>query len=92
MECVEYAVVKCNQSFEVGIEGSIGMGCECEKWMIMGFVIAISFSCMMEGAVAARHLMKTPNGPPPPPPTCIIRPDLIICLSPPPPRSTTTAP
>ncbi|KAL9284912.1 hypothetical protein ACSQ67_024736 [Phaseolus vulgaris] len=32
--------------------------------MILWFVIAISFSGMMERAVAARHLMQTPNLPP----------------------------
>jgi len=40
---------------KVGIEE---MGSECKKWMIFGFVIAISFSLAMEGALAARHLMQ----------------------------------
>ncbi|QCD84175.1 hypothetical protein DEO72_LG2g4525 [Vigna unguiculata] len=34
------------------------MGSVCKKWMVFGFVIAISFSLVMEGALAARHLMQ----------------------------------
>jgi len=36
------------------------MGSECKKCMIFTFVIAISFSLVMEGALAARHLMDAP--------------------------------
>jgi len=44
---------------KVGIEENIiGMGSECKKWMIFAFVIAISFSLIMEGALAARHFMQ----------------------------------
>jgi len=46
--------MKCIQ-VKVGIEE---MGSECKKWMIFAFVIAISFSLVMEGALAARHLMQ----------------------------------
>ncbi|WVZ22379.1 hypothetical protein V8G54_000923 [Vigna mungo] len=40
------------------IEEKIDMGSESKKLMILAFVIAISFSVMMDGALAARHLMQ----------------------------------
>ncbi|KAG2410016.1 Kinesin-like protein [Vigna angularis] len=56
------------------------MGSEYNKWIILAFVIAISFSVMIEGALAARQLMQVvlfpdlcvigigqcPSAPPPP--------------------------
>jgi len=79
---------------KVGIEEDIiGMGSECKKWMIFAFVIAISFSLVMEGALAARHLMQgltLPN-------YCFIPTmfggfDYVICAPPPPLGSATRAP
>ncbi|KAK7368835.1 hypothetical protein VNO80_10866 [Phaseolus coccineus] len=40
------------------------MGSHCNRWMVLCFVIAISFSGMMERAVAARHLMQISILPP----------------------------
>ena len=63
---------------KVGIEEDIiGMGSECKKWMIFGFVIVISFSLVMEGALATRHLMQW---------------DIDSSLTPPPLGSATGAP
>ncbi|BAT73925.1 hypothetical protein VIGAN_01149100 [Vigna angularis var. angularis] len=81
------------------------MGSFCERWIIVGFVIVVSFSCMMERAVAARHLMHIPNLPNPstlspspsfsplqPLPFLVVTCNVLgFCPSPPPP-STTTAP
>ncbi|KOM31220.1 hypothetical protein LR48_Vigan01g077500 [Vigna angularis] len=70
------------------IKENIDMGSEYNKWIILAFVIAISFSVMIEGALAARQLMQV-----------VLFPDLCVigigqCPSAPPPpgRSTSTAP
>ncbi|KAL9329195.1 hypothetical protein ACSQ67_004198 [Phaseolus vulgaris] len=80
------------------------MGCRCEKLMLLCFVIGIWFTGMMDGALAARHLMQTPKPTnfqfPPFPPFLPPLPPLpfpcilpVICPSPPsPPPSTTTVP
>ncbi|BAT73906.1 hypothetical protein LR48_Vigan01g080600 [Vigna angularis] len=39
------------------------MGSEYNKWIILAFLIAISFSVTMEGALAARQLMQLPDLP-----------------------------
>ncbi|BAT74160.1 hypothetical protein LR48_Vigan45s002200 [Vigna angularis] len=71
------------------------MGSECNKWMILAFVIAISFSVMMEGALAARQLMQLSNPFNPFDPLCFAHPGCVklIPSSPPPPGgSTSTVP
>ncbi|QCD84146.1 hypothetical protein DEO72_LG2g4496 [Vigna unguiculata] len=67
------------------------MGSLCEKWIIVGFVIAISFSgIMMEGTLAARDLVEIPNLPNPsslapsplqPLPFVVLPCDVLGCLT-----------
>ncbi|BAT73887.1 uncharacterized protein HKW66_Vig0006800 [Vigna angularis] len=82
------------------------MGSEYNKWIILAFLIAISFSVTMEGALAARQLMQLPDLPSFPSfpdvpgfPGLVGNPEYpdvcffgIECPPPPPGRSTSTAP